>query len=68
MSVFVDKKEFPEMRMNAIHLILKAQPDQPTISQIGMETLRESNMNVRTFVVSELKNAAVAMRKMNPKS
>jgi len=68
MSVFVDKKEFPEIRMNAIHLVLKAQPDQPTISQIGMETLRESNMNVRTFVVSELKNAAVAMRKINPKS
>jgi len=68
MPVFLDKREYPEVRMNALHLILKAQPDQPTISQIGMETLRESNMNVRTFVVSELKSAANLMRKLNPQA
>jgi len=68
MSVFVDKREHPEIRMNAIHLILKTQPDQATISQIGMETLRESNMNVRTFVIEELKGAAYQMQKISPKS
>ncbi|KAI6170736.1 hypothetical protein M3Y97_01123800 [Aphelenchoides bicaudatus] len=66
MPVFLDKREHPEIRMNALHQILKANPDQSTISQIGMETLRESNINVRAFVVSELKSSAKIMRKTNP--
>lgn len=54
--------------MNAIHQILRAQPDQPTISQIAMETIRESNTNVRTFIMSEMHSLATQLRKTNPKA
>lgn len=67
MNVFLDKRDHPEVRMNALHQILRAQPEQPTISQIVMETMRESNMNLRTFVMSELHAMALKLQKINSK-
>ncbi|KAI6232912.1 hypothetical protein M3Y99_00978200 [Aphelenchoides fujianensis] len=66
MPVFMDRFDFPEVRMNALHQLLIAHPDKGTIDQIGMAMLREPNAEVRSFAASALKDAAKVIEVFNP--
>ncbi|KAI6194866.1 Vit-6 [Aphelenchoides besseyi] len=62
MPIFMDRFEFPEIRMNALHQILVSRPDKGTIDQIGTAMIRESNFEVRAFAANALRDAANAQQ------
>lgn len=45
-----NRREHPEIRMNAIFQLLHSRPDKSVLDYIMLEMLRESNTHVKTFV------------------
>lgn len=56
--VFRDRRERPEVRMNAFQELLQTRPDSALLHLLVADMTHETNVDVKSFVVSSMKRLA----------
>ncbi|CAD5232611.1 unnamed protein product [Bursaphelenchus xylophilus] len=67
LPIFMDKNEYPEIRMEALKQLLNNNVDENVLQQISFGVMRDANMNIRAFTVSSVLSLAQKLEKRNPR-